>query len=138
MMDGSDENDNEQERDLLSLSPLELEELNFYEILEIPIHSSSSSQRTIKKAYHKACLLYHPDKTGRSEEDAVFLTIKAAFDTLSDEEKRTAYDSTCLPFDDAIPSGNEPPEEFYRVYGPVFEANLRFDARLRRHGASQQ
>jgi DnaJ family protein C protein 2 len=134
--DGSDENDNERERDLLSLSPLELEALNFYEILEIPVHSSSfsSSQRTIKKAYHKACLLYHPDKTGRSEEDAVFLTIKAAFDTLSDDEKRTAYDSTCLPFDDAIPSGNEPPEEFYRVYGPVFEANLRFDARLRRPG----
>jgi DnaJ family protein C protein 2 len=131
--DGSD--DNEQERDLLSLSPLELEELNFYEILEIPIHSS---QQTIKKAYHKACLLYHPDKTGRSEEDAVFLTIKAAFDTLSDEEKRMAYDSTCLTFDDSIPSDavgkNEtlPEEQFYQVYGPVFEANLRFDARLRR------
>ena len=108
--ESSDDEDAEQERDLLELSPLELEELTYYEVLEIPIHSS---QQTIKKAYHKACLLYHPDKTGRSEEDAVFLTIKAAFDTLSDEEKRMAYDSTSLTFDDDIPSGNESPQDFY-------------------------
>jgi len=118
----------EQERDLLSLSSHELEELTYYEVLEIPTHSS---QQVIKKAYHAACLLYHPDKTGRSEEDAVFLTIKAAFDTLSDEEKRKSYDSTSLTFDDSIPAGGESPDEFYDEYGPVFERNLRFDVKLR-------
>ena len=126
--DEQDEVPTEQQRDLLSLSSHELEELTYYEILEVPTHAS---QQVIKKGYHAACLLYHPDKTGRSEEDHVFLTIKSAFDTLSDEEKRKSYDSTALVFDDSIPSGGESPESFYTTYGPVFERNLRFDTKLR-------
>ncbi len=96
------------------------------------MHASSDD---IRRAYHKACLKYHPDKTGRGEEDEIFLLVKSAFDTLSDPIKRRSYDSS-VDFDESIPK--EQPsgsggggivmsdEEFYAEYGPVFERNLRF------------
>jgi len=127
----------------LELTLEELKELSYYEILgNLPLHAT---HHQIKKAYHKASLRYHPDKTGRGREDELFLQVKAAFDVLGDTTKRLAYDST-LPFDDSIPRGHEPPQDFYLIYGPVFERNLRFDARLhperrkksnRRHGKSK-
>jgi len=112
--------------DLFALSEDELSDLSYYEVLGgVPIHSTPEQ---LKKYYRKACLRYHPDKTGRGEEDAVFLAVKAAFETLSDPAKKKSYDST-LDFDDSIPAGNESAAEFYKAYGPVFERNLRFDRR---------
>jgi DnaJ family protein C protein 2 len=121
----------ERQRDLFSLSSKQLQKLTYYQVLEIPTHSSP---HVIKKGYHAACLLYHPDKTGRNEDDEVFLKVKAAFDTLSDSDKRKAYDSSELTFDDSIPQGGESASDFYEIYGPVFERNLMFDARLRENG----
>jgi DnaJ family protein C protein 2 len=117
------------QKSLLKLSEAKLNGLTYYQILgDIPSHASADD---IKKAYRRASLLYHPDKTGLAEEsNPVFLKVQAAFETLSDPSKRKAYDSTALTFDDNIPKGNEPEEEFYDTYRPVFERNLRFDARL--------
>lgn len=60
---------------------------------------------------------------------------------LSDHTKRSAYDSTALSFDESIPAPRsqllEDPlllykdGDFYGLFGPVFERNLRFDANLR-------
>lgn len=112
---------------LLKVTSRKLKKLTYYDVLgDLPLHATPEE---VKKAYHKACLVYHPDKTGRGEEDEVFLKVKAAFDTLSDKSKRKAYDSQ-MPFDDSVPKGNETASEFYEVYGPVFERNLRFDDRL--------
>ena len=112
------------EYDLLSMSERKLAKLSYYQVLQrgLPMHASTED---IRKAYHKACLKYHPDKTGRGEEDAVFLLVKAAFDTLSDPIKRRSYDSTCH-FDESIPPEGVEEQDFYEVYGPVFERNLRF------------
>lgn len=106
------------------MSERKLQKLNYYQVLQrdLPMHSSTED---IRKAYHKACLKYHPDKTGRGEEDEVFLLVKAAFDTLSDPTKRRSYDST-VDFDEKIPPEGVEESEFYTVYGPVFERNLRF------------
>jgi DnaJ family protein C protein 2 len=87
--------------------------------------------KTIKKAYHKMLLRYHPDKTGRGETDPVFLRIQDAFATLSDEDKRRSYDSQC-DFNDKVPKGTEDTEtdeKFLKVYRPVFERNARFSRR---------
>ena len=112
---------------LLKLSEAKLKKLTYYEILgNLPLHATTDQ---IKKAYHKASLKYHPDKTGRGREDELFLKVKAAFETLGDFQKRLAYDST-MPFNDNIPKGGESEQAFYRIYKPVFERNLRFDARL--------
>lgn len=112
--------------------------LTHYEILNVPVFATFDD---VKKAYRKSSLKYHPDKTGRGDDDYVFLAVKAAYDTLTDSAKRQAYDSTVMPFDDAIPPSRSQllqdpllsykDDDFYDLFGPVFERNLRFDARLR-------
>jgi DnaJ homolog subfamily C member 2 len=111
--------------DLFSLSRRELNGIDFYQVLQLPCRPSITPD-DVKKAYRKACLKYHPDKSGRGEEDAVFLKVKAAFETLSTQKQ--AYDSTEMPFDDELPDEN--PSDFFTEYGPAFERNLHFDARL--------
>ena len=59
---------------------------DYYEILEI---SKSASQDEIKKAYRKLALRYHPDKGGDQEK---FKKLNEAYQTLSDPQKRTAFD----------------------------------------------
>ncbi len=120
----ADADESKKEYDLLSMSAKKLAKLNYYQVLQrsLPMHSSTDD---IRKAYHKACLKYHPDKTGRGEEDEVFILVKTAFDTLSDPMKRRSYDSTCH-FDESIPPEGVEEQDFYTVYGPVFERNLRF------------
>lgn len=114
-------------------------ELTHYDILNL---SEYATPDDVKKAYRKASLKYHPDKTGRGDDDYVFLAVKAAYDTLMDHAKRQAYDSTVIPFDDAIPPARSSlfaessmllytDDDFYDTFGPVFQRNLRFDARLR-------
>jgi len=112
--------------DLFSLSEKKLEAIDYYKVLGVEF---SVSPEEAKKAYHLACLDYHPDKTGRGEEDAVFLKVKAAFDTLSEFERKRTYDSsTC--FDDTIPPEGVDERRFYKVYAPVFERNYRFAVRV--------
>jgi DnaJ-class molecular chaperone len=59
--------------------------LTHYEILNVPHHATPDQ---VKKAYRKASLKYHPDKTGRGQEDYVFLAVKRAYDHLMDPVKR--------------------------------------------------
>lgn len=60
---------------------------DYYEILGV---SRSASIDEIKKAYRKMAHLYHPDKKGGDEEK--FKEINEAYQTLSDPQKRSAYD----------------------------------------------
>ena len=57
-----------------------------YETLGI---EKSSTAAQIKKAYRKKALRMHPDKGGDPEE---FKKLQAAYDVLSDEDKRKTYD----------------------------------------------
>ena len=109
---------------------------DYYALLELSDINFSASQRQIKKAYHKMMVKHHPDKKilkpgekkTSAETDPLFLAIKKAFDTLSDEKKRRGYDSK-HDFDDAIPSGTEDfadADEFIGLYGPIFFSNSRF------------
>ena len=99
-----------------------LEDISYYDCLGgIPFNSTPEE---VKAAYHRACLLYHPDKTGRGEEDTVFLRVKAAFDTLSNTDKKRTYDSSAN-FDDSIPPEDLPERKFYKVFGECFERNMR-------------
>nr|MBI1230304.1 DnaJ domain-containing protein [Cytophagales bacterium] len=63
---------------------------NYYDILEIP---SSSSLLDIKKAFRKQAVKYHPDKHfGDDYFTNKFIEIKEAYDTLSDQNKKSEYD----------------------------------------------
>lgn len=114
-----------------------LDEFSLYDVLGLGAWASSVDADTIKKAYHKAVLLYHPDKQQNNtacEEDAraIFLKIQEANTVLSNEDKRRAYDSQ-LDFDESIPTEEETREaakqgwkNFYELYDPIFKLNARF------------
>ena len=56
--------------------------------------SKSASQDEIKKAYRKLVQQYHPDKNpGDQEAEDRFKEVQAAYDVLSDPEKRKQYDT---------------------------------------------
>ncbi|AII15013.1 DnaK system heat shock co-chaperone [Campylobacter iguaniorum] len=65
-------------------------EFDYYEILEI---SRDADGDTIKKAYRKLALKYHPDRNqGDKEAEEKFKKINEAYEVLSNEEKRGIYD----------------------------------------------
>lgn len=74
---------------LLSLQLLgALAGTDYYKLLGV---SRSASAGDIKKAYRKLSLKYHPDKNPDPEAAKKFAEISNAYDVLSDEEKREAY-----------------------------------------------
>eukprot|EP00466_Bigelowiella_natans_P000212 jgi/Bigna1/33202/e_gw1.1.117.1 len=63
---------------------------DYYEVLGI---SKSASKSDIKKAYYKLAKKWHPDTNkGDKEAEKRFTEISHAYEILSDDEKRTAYD----------------------------------------------
>lgn len=63
---------------------------NFYEILCV---DPASTQDEIKKKYRELAKKFHPDVNKASDAEASFKQINAAYETLSDTEKRQQYDA---------------------------------------------
>jgi molecular chaperone DnaJ len=65
-------------------------QLDYYQLLEV---SRDADGTTIKSAYRKMAMKYHPDKNpGDADCEAKFKTINEAYDCLKDPQKRAAYD----------------------------------------------
>ena len=63
---------------------------DFYDTLGV---AKSASQEDIKKAYRKLAMKFHPDKNaGNKEAENKFKEVKEAYEILSNEQKREAYD----------------------------------------------
>jgi molecular chaperone DnaJ len=62
----------------------------YYEVLEV---SRDADEETLKKAYRKLAMKYHPDRNpGDTEADAHFREASEAFEVLRDPQKRGRYD----------------------------------------------
>ena len=65
-------------------------ETDYYELLGVP---RDADEKTLKSAYRKLAMQYHPDRNpGDAESEARFKAISQAYDTLKDPQKRAAYD----------------------------------------------
>lgn len=65
-------------------------EIDYYELLKV---GKSADKITIKKAYRKMAMKYHPDKNPNDEEaENKFKAVNEAYQVLSDDEKRSIYD----------------------------------------------
>jgi molecular chaperone DnaJ len=65
-------------------------EVDFYELLEC---ERTADDATLKSAYRKLAIKYHPDKNaGCKDSEAKFKAINEAYDCLKDPQKRAAYD----------------------------------------------
>jgi molecular chaperone DnaJ len=64
---------------------------DLYKVLGV---TKNSSDEEIKKAYRKLARQYHPDRNpGDEKSEEKFKEVQGAYDTLSDPEKRSAYDA---------------------------------------------
>lgn len=66
------------------------EKRDYYEVLGVPRNTEADA---IKQAYRKIALKYHPDKNpGNKEAEESFKEAAEAYEVLSEQEKRDAYD----------------------------------------------
>ena len=63
---------------------------DYYDVLGV---SKSADGDSIKKAYRKLAMQYHPDKNpGDKQAEEMFKEASEAYEVLSDAQKRTQYD----------------------------------------------
>ena len=72
---------------------------DYYKILEI---DRNADEKTIKKAYRKMALKYHPDRNSESEEskkmaEKKFIDVNDAYNVLSDPKKKRMFDQGIDP-----------------------------------------
>jgi len=95
--------------------------------------AKGASAEEIKKAHRKLVRRYHPDRNpGDAAAEERFKEVQAAYDVLSDEEKRQHYDRGTGPFA-AGPGGGFDPNAFGGSFGDIL-SNL-FGAAGRGGGA---
>jgi molecular chaperone DnaJ len=67
-----------------------MEKRNYYEVLSV---DRSADEATIKSAYRKAAMQYHPDRNpGNKDAEEKFKEATEAYEVLKDPQKRQAYD----------------------------------------------
>ena len=85
---------------------------DYYEVLEI---SKNANKDEIKNAYRKLALKFHPDRNKSPGAEEKFKEISEAYAVLSDDEKRTRYDTY----------GHVGPEDAFRGSEANFEEIFR-------------
>ena len=94
-------------------------EMDFYEVLGV---ERTADDRTIKSAYRKLAMEYHPDRNGGCKDnEAKFKAISVAYDCLKDPQKRAAYDRYGhAAFQNGGGGGGHPGADFGDI-GDIFE-----------------
>jgi molecular chaperone DnaJ len=66
-----------------------MEKRDYYEVLGVP---KGSSKQEIKSAYRRLVKEYHPDRNKAADAEGKFKEVQEAYEVLSDERKKAAYD----------------------------------------------
>jgi molecular chaperone DnaJ len=91
---------------------------DFYEILDVP---RDADAKTIKAAYRKLALRYHPDRNpGDAAAEERFKQINEAYAVLSDTERRSRYDR----YGDADAATAGFTGDIFDIFASVFGANM--------------
>lgn len=113
---------------------------DFYQVLGVP---KTASQDDIKKAYRKLAMQYHPDRNPDNKEaEEKFKEASAAYQVLSDENKRRQYDQ----FGHAGMNGGHGGfngqdinmEDIFSNFGDIFESMFGQGAGARGRGGPRQ
>ena len=96
-------------------------EADFYELLEVDRTADSA---TIKSAYRKLAMKFHPDKNpGCRDSEARFKAISQAYECLKDPQKRAAYDQYGhAAFQNGGPGGFGGGQGGFSDIGDIFES----------------
>ena len=94
-------------------------EIDFYELLQV---SRDADDGTIKSAYRKLAMKWHPDRNpGDPDAEARFKAVGAAYDCLKDPQKRAAYDRFGhAAFEQGMGGGHSQQGDFGDI-GDIFE-----------------
>jgi molecular chaperone DnaJ len=95
---------------------------DYYQVLDVP---KTASEADIKKAYRRLAMKYHPDRNpGDHEAEDRFKEAKEAYETLTDAQKRAAYDQFGHAGVDGMRGGGgggfDPRDAFGDIFGDVF------------------
>ena len=107
-------------------------EKDLYEILGVERTASDSE---IKKSYRKLALKHHPDRNLDNKEEAEkkFKEISAAYDILSDVEKKRNYDNFGIQGEFNMGSGNP-----FDMFGNIFNENNGFSGMFNNRRAKRR
>lgn len=79
---------------------------DFYDVLGV---AKTASSETIKEAYRRLAIRYHPDRNKSPDAEEKFKEVSQAYFVLSNAEKRTLYDALG-------PDRYDDPREVFRYY----------------------
>jgi molecular chaperone DnaJ len=90
---------------------------DYYEVLGL---QKDASKDDIKKAYRKLAIQYHPDKNpGNKEAEEKFKEASEAYEILSDDQKRAAYDQFGFAGVEGM-GGQQDFSSVFRDFGDIF------------------
>lgn len=89
---------------------------DYYEVLGL---NKSADKKEIKKAYRKLAKQYHPDRNKEEGAEEKFKEVQEAYEVLSDEQKKSAYDQYGHAATQGFGGGGASYEDLSQAFGDM-------------------